>query len=278
MATHHPYSDNADAIEAILRYVCRKNRLSADDGDEFSSFARLKLLEDDCAILRKFGGLSTLKTFLNTVVINLFHDWRISRWGKWRPTAEARRLGPVAIELERLCLRDRIEYEQSAQLLISKAVAESMQECDTIWAQLKRRTGRSFVEVDQDLPSATPSYDPILDDERKQLVARVTKSLRDALAQLPPGDALIFQLRYWDKVSVANIARTQGVEQKPLYRRFDELFRRIKEAMLSSGVTEGEIRGLFDDLGIDAEDSAKAGREFTIAVRPFHRTPGEEHE
>ena len=142
MADEHLYTQHADAIESVLAYTRRAQRLTPDAGDEFASWARLKLIENDCAILRKFQGLSSIRTFLVTVIQLLFLDWRISEWGKWRPTADARRLGPVAIELERLVLRDSIEFEQAAQTLVSKGIALSRDECDRVWSELPRRPRR----------------------------------------------------------------------------------------------------------------------------------------
>jgi len=45
------------------------------------------------ALLAKFEGRSSLRTFLTVVIQRLFLDHRISAWGKWRPSAEARRGG-----------------------------------------------------------------------------------------------------------------------------------------------------------------------------------------
>ena len=161
MAAQNLYTEHADTIESVLAYTRRAHRLSADDGDEFSSWARLKLLEDDCAILRKFQGLSTFKTFLVTVIQRLFLDWRIREWGKWRPTAEARRLGPVAIELERLVLRDGIDFGQAAQTLVSKGTALSIDECDEVWAQLKQRPRRLRTGSDELVDLPAPHHNPI---------------------------------------------------------------------------------------------------------------------
>lgn len=260
MARHNLYSEHADAIEAVLAYTRRAHRLSADDGDEFSSWARLRLLEDDCAILRKFQGLSSIKTFLVTVIQRLFLDWRNKEWGKWRPTMEARRIGRVAIELERLVLRDGIDYGQASQLLASKGIAASIAECDEVWGRLKRGGGRHFVgEETLDYLTAVEAVDLIDAQQRQRLAEQVVRAVHEALAQLPPGDHLIFKLRYWDRVSVATIARLQQVEQKPLYRRFEQLHQRIRKDLAARGIAEAEIRGLFDGFGVDVEDSGAGG-------------------
>lgn len=262
MGSHNLYSEYQDAIEAVLAFIRRRHRLTPDDGDEFSSWARLRLLENDCAVLAKFQGLSSFKTFIVSVISHLFQDWRNQQWGKWRPTAEARRLGPVAIELERLILRDKIDFDQASQLLVSKGLAESIRQCDELWSRLKRHVGREFVSIDtaHDVVVAPPP-DPLDEEERRRLAARVLAAMHHALAQLPAADNLIFRLRYWDKVTVAKIAVMHGVEQKPLYRRYDRILDQLRKAMAAHGVTEAEIRELLDEIGVDWHEIATGGRK-----------------
>jgi RNA polymerase sigma factor (sigma-70 family) len=254
VATHDLYSQHADTIESVLAYTCRSHRLSADDGDEFSSWARLRLLEDDCAVLRKFGGLSSFKAFIVVVINRLFLDWRIKEWGKWRPTPIARRLGRLAVELERLVLRDRLEYGHATQLLISKGLAESERECDAVWEQLRRRAYRMRVSSDLllDVPSADP--DPVAATERKQLMQRVVQAMRDAIAELPPDDQLIFKMRYPDGVTVARIAKLIDADQKRLYRRFEHIQQQLRAAILARGLSDDDIRGLFEGFDPDDDD------------------------
>jgi RNA polymerase sigma factor (sigma-70 family) len=254
VTTHDLYSQHADTIESVLAYTCRSHRLSADDGDEFSSWARLRLLEDDCAVLRKFGGLSSFKAFIVVVINRLFLDWRIKEWGKWRPTPMARRLGRLAVELERLVLRDRLEYGHATQLLISKGLAESERECDAVWEQLRRRAYRMRVssELLLEVPSADP--DPVAASERKQLMRRVVQAMHDAIAQLPPDDQLIFKMRYHDGVTVARIAKLIDAEQKRLYRRFEQIAQQLRAAILARGLSDDDIRGLFEGFDPDDDD------------------------
>ena len=256
MAVHTLYSEHADTIESVLAYTCRAHRLSADDGDEFSSWARLRLLEDDCAVLRKFGGLSSFKAFIVVVINRLLLDWRIKEWGKWRPTPMARRLGRLAVELERLVLRDRLEYGHATQLLISKGLAASERECDGVWEQLRRRAYRMRVSADAliDHPSTDP--DPVAAGERKQLMQRVVQAMTGAIAKLPPDDQLIFKMRYHDGVTVARIAKLIDAEQKPLYRRFEQIAQRLRATILAGGLSEDDVRGLFEGFDPDQDDDA----------------------
>ena len=68
-------------------------------------------------MLRRFEGRSSLTTYITVVVQRLFLDRRNRLWGKWRPSAEARRLGPTAVLLERLVSRDGWSAEQALETL-----------------------------------------------------------------------------------------------------------------------------------------------------------------
>ena len=269
MATHHLYSEHAGAIESVLAYTCRAHRLSADDGDEFCSWARLRLLEDDGAILRKFQGLSSIKTFLVTVIQRLFLDWRIKEWGKWRPTTEARRLGPVAIELERLVLRDGIDFEQAAETLVSKGTALSREECDRIWSGLPRRPGRQRTgEQSLDVLPAPKKHDPIEVDEQVISAARAREALANALPALAPQEQLIIRLRFQDGFTVARIAQLLGEEQKPMYRRIEQILGRLRASLAAASVTADEVRELFGNPAVEMDAVFPSGDVRKAKVGP----------
>lgn len=253
MATQNLYSEHSDTIESVLAYTRRAHRLSADDGDEFSSWARLRLLEDDCAVLKKFRGLSTFKTFLVTVIQRLFLDWRIKEWGKWRPTADARRSGPVAIELERLVLRDHMEFDQAAATLISKGTATSREECDRVWGELPRRPSRQRTgeQALDSLPSPSRSGDSLVDEEQLARAGKAGTALAQAVPRLTPQEQLIIRLRFQDGVTVARIAQLIGEEQKPLYRRIEQILGRLRTHLTAAGVTAEEVRELLGNPAVE---------------------------
>jgi len=253
VANHNIYSEHADTIESVLAYTRRANRLSADAGDEFSSWARLRLLENDSAILAKFQGLSSFKTFLVTVIQRLFLDWRIREWGKWRPTADARRVGPVAVELERLVLRDQIEFEQAVETLISKGTAASREECDRAWAELPRRPGRQRTgeQALNTVATADDLRDPIAIAEQLASAGKARLALADAIPGLSPQEQLIIRLRFQDGITVAKIAQLIGEEQKPLYRRIEQILGRLRVTMTAAGVTAEDVRGLLGNPAVE---------------------------
>lgn len=81
------------AVDRVIAFVCRRHRLSPDEGAESAAVVRLKLVEGDYAVLRAFRGQSSIQTYLSVVIQRMVLDHRASAWGKWRPSAEARRGG-----------------------------------------------------------------------------------------------------------------------------------------------------------------------------------------
>ena len=89
--------DHLDLVDQIVRTIGRRRHLSATERDDFASFVNLRLVDDDYAILRKFQNRSTLWTYLAAVIERLSLDFCAEKWGRWRPSAMAERLGPVAV-------------------------------------------------------------------------------------------------------------------------------------------------------------------------------------
>ena len=61
-------SENYPVVERVLQGVARRHRLRIEEAEELGSIVRLKLVENDYAILRKYQGRSNLATYLTTVI------------------------------------------------------------------------------------------------------------------------------------------------------------------------------------------------------------------
>ena len=109
------FESELELIERVISFVSARHHLPGVEADDFGSHVKLKLIEDDYGILRKFEGRSSLRTFLTTVITRLFLDYRIAAWGKWRPSAEAKRAGEVAILLERLTRPRQLQFRGSVR-------------------------------------------------------------------------------------------------------------------------------------------------------------------
>jgi RNA polymerase sigma factor (sigma-70 family) len=238
-------------IERAAAHVARTNHLSAEDADDFSSCVKMKLIENDYAVLRKFQGRSSLRTFLGVVIQREFIEFQRERWGKWHPSAEARRGGPVLELLERLLVRDGHTFEEACELLASKhQINLERTELEALGARLPVRYARRF-ESDDALPlipSAEPQPDAALERvERERLSARIQDVVTTLKARLHETDRLILAYRFEDGRKVVEIADILHLDQKALYRRVESLLKQLRGALEAEGFDAGFVRTLFDE-------------------------------
>jgi RNA polymerase sigma factor (sigma-70 family) len=226
-------------VDKVVRFVARRHHLSAGDAEEFGSLVRLKLVERDFAILRKFEQRSSLNTYLTVVIERLCLDFCIARWGKWRPSAMARRLGPVAVLLEQLIVREGITFDEAVGTLqTNHGVSMSRAELHALLLRLPSRPLRRATPAGEPVETPVPSYADLHDDESSW--ARVHAALTEALAALGPDDRRLLELRFGQGLSVPQIARILKV-RRPLYRRLGQVIGRLRVDLSQRGISEAEI-------------------------------------
>jgi len=234
------FESNLPVIRGVVRFVCHRQRLDPTQAEEFESEVMLRLVEDDYDVLRRFQARSSLRTYLTVVIQRLFLDYRNRLWGKWRPSAEALRLGAVAVRLERLLARDGYGFEQACEVLwTDEGVTLTRSQLSDISARLPTRLRRSVVgeelletvAQDRDLPDAA-----VMAGDPREISLRIRRALAPAVKTFLDQDLLILRLRFQDGLGVAEIARALTLEQKPLYRRFESLLRRLRTALEAAGI------------------------------------------
>jgi RNA polymerase sigma factor (sigma-70 family) len=240
---HRLLVEHLALVEKLVRFVARRRHLSAPDAEEFASFVHLKLIDKDFAIFRKFEGRSSINTYLAVVIERLGLDFCVAKWGKWRPSAQARRLGTVAILLEQLLVRDGITFDEAVGTLqTNHGVGDTRAELYTLLLQLPIRSPR-HTNGDEPNPHVTfaAPRDGARDFDDRHEIERVQAALIEALAVLPPEDREIVALRFERALPVSEIALALGVGGKPLYRRLQQIIRRLRTEMLGRGIDEAAI-------------------------------------
>ena len=210
--------DNLSLIDSVVRSIAHRYRLSADEAEELRASIRLKLVDNDYEVLRKFQGRSSVRTYLTTVATRHFLDARNAKWGKWRPSAQARRLGPVAMLLDRLITRDGLQFEQAVQTIEARDdVASSRQELEALLLQLPQRTKRRFVgerELDAASPVVGSEKEVVASLDSPRQADRVESALSSARSSARAVDSQDALLR-WVTVRFRTCCRFR----KSLYRR-----------------------------------------------------------
>lgn len=231
------FLDQLPLIDHVIQSVARRQRLWRSEWDEFASITRIRLMEHDYRILRRFQGRSSLRTFLTVVITRQCLDYRASLLGKWRPSAEARRLGPIAIRLERLLMRDGVPFDDACRML-RRTCGASVTDASLsdLRARLPRRFKRRFVNdvPFDDMHASTPTPD---DGLRRHDAYRLRRQLRRAVARLDARDRSVIRHRFVDGLSVGDTARAIGVEVSGLYHRMPLILRRLRRDLELDGIS-----------------------------------------
>src|SRR5262245_35135549 len=101
-----PHHSELTLLAEVIRQAARSHGLRREDAQDFEQTVHVTLLQRNYDIFERFEGKSSLRTYLTVVIGRLMLDWRNRTYGKWRSSAAAKRLGPFAVDLERLVHRD----------------------------------------------------------------------------------------------------------------------------------------------------------------------------
>jgi RNA polymerase sigma factor for flagellar operon FliA len=216
----------------VIAKVARTSGLLPQDAEDFAQHAHVHLMERRYAPVTAFSGRSSLRTYLTVVVRRLLLDWRNARFGKWRPSAEARRLGPAAIALDRLMSRDGYRLEEAVAMLKGRPSCSQSAPLRRLASKLPRRVKAQAVapETFEGLAPA-PFTDPVEATEASLERRLALGRLRRAFAQLSGDDRRLLELRYRKGLSVRDIAAGLGMPDKPLYRRMERIVAMLRRAM-----------------------------------------------
>ena len=248
------FLDHLDLVDRVTTSVCRRHRCFGDEADEFAAEVKLKLVDNNYAVLAKFRGKSSLATYLTTVIHNLFRDYRIAKWGKWRPSAAARRLGQTAVQLETLIGRDGLATAEAIETLItSYKVREDRDTLFRLAEQLPHRIRRVFEssEALENMGTSDGVERRLEDRDRAAAETKTEAAMAAAMQQLDPDDRLLLRLRFQEGLTVAQIASSLHLKQRPLYTRFEKTLRLLRSAMEKGGVSTDDVRAL---LGWERSD------------------------
>lgn len=244
--------EHLDYVRRVARLTARRVGLMPSECEECESWVQLRLVEDDYSLLRKFRGDSSFKTFITVVVAMLVRDYRAQLHGRWRPSAKARRLGDIAILLERLIHRDGLSFDEAVHTIQSaRDVAPDERALREIYRALGARQPLRPAIVTLDPTADAPAGDradaEIVQAERDSRHAQLTSALRIELERLLPEDRLALHMDVVDGATVASIARALGLLQRPLYDRLKSLRKTLRLRLEAAGVSRKDVQNLVYD-------------------------------
>lgn len=248
-------------VDEVARYVARRKHSRADEVEEFVAQARLKMVEDDYAVLRGFQGRARLRTYLTIVLQHLFSDERVRRWGRFRFSAAALRLGTEAKRLEILMRRDGRTADEAWDVLTrNEGWAITRAEFDALVAALPPHVPHRVVgeeELESVCAPGPTSEARVNAREQHQQRCRSHEALTRALAALDVEDRLILKLHFQDGLKIGAVARALGQPEKPFYRRLERLLQHLRSELERNGLGSGDVELVL------SEDAPYPGNDVT---------------
>jgi RNA polymerase sigma factor (sigma-70 family) len=255
--------ENLQLVRQVTASICRRRGFSPDEIEDFLSEVQLRLISNDYAILRAFRGRSSFSTYLAAVVTRQLLDHRNQQWGKWHASAEAERLGEVAIAVERAVYRDHHSSDEALAALVTVYPCLTREDVDGLLTRLPRRVRRRRVDLDEATTVASP--DSGVDVGQTQTAVRISGIVAGYIARLPKDEQLILRLRFDSELSVAEIARSLHIDQPALYRRLYGHFHRLRIELEREGVAAFDVAALIGtdavalDFGLKNDDVGPSG-------------------
>jgi RNA polymerase sigma factor (sigma-70 family) len=262
---------NLRLIEGIVERVCRRAHVYDADADDFAATVKLKLVEDDYAVLRNHQGRSSLATYLRIIVERWFADETIRDHGRWHPSTEAMRIGAAGVLLETLVRRDRRSLDDALPLV--RALDDSLTRSDLEAMLLRlplRRPRMHITDLDSAPPAAlraSSSADAgLIQAEARDVSARATRAIRAVLAALSVEDRAIVRMRFDESVSIADISRMLRLPQRPLYRRIESLLGKLRGRLAGEAIDAAAIADVLEshaandlDFGLGETEAVNDG-------------------
>ena len=244
------FLEHLATIRITLRALTRRYAMPPQDAEDFSSWATARLIENDYAVFRKFRGRSSMARYLVVVLSMLLRDYRAAEWGRWRASAAARRAGTLAVRLETLVVRDGVPLNVAAQILRAHGVTTATdRELAAIAAQFPQRCRARLIDSDDathDVASSAQSDDLVEHEAHASEMRALQTKLCAALRALAREDRVIVRMYFANAMTVADIARSLAVPQKPLYRRLEQALLTLRERLEQSGVSATQVRAVVD--------------------------------
>jgi len=234
-------------IEAAVRAVSAHFRFDEDVRDDFSGVVREKFFDTTRSPLLRIRDKASWESYLRVVVTNMARDYADKIWGKWRPSATAKRFGEWGVRLETLVSRDRLSLDEAVARVLSEADgALTRREAHRIYAALPAGLRSRPKPATQELArqeSEDTADGPLWAGELAREKAVALERVMDLLAGMDPNDALMVRLRYEDGFTLARIGEEVGLSLQRVHERIGRALGELRDTLEQEGFERDELLG-----------------------------------
>lgn len=229
------------SVKAAISSIARRHRLTRQESEDLTSEVYVKLIEDNYAVLRKFEGRSSLKTYLVVVVNRLFLDLRIKQWGKWRGSALAKRQGAAAVLFERLTCQDGLPFDEACAVMeTTLGVAVDRRALEGLAGRLPRRLRRRHVSLEaleQMPPDSCQLACSGLEAFHAAQASRTMRALGAEITTLTARERRLLQRRFFEGARLQDVARDASEPPKVVYRRLAKVLTVLRRRLENRGIS-----------------------------------------
>jgi hypothetical protein len=182
------------------------------------------------------------------VINRIYLDFQTHRFGKWRNSAEARRLGRTAERLECLLYRDGLTYSEACGVLTSDGrVGATQKELDELRSRLPMRVGRRERDAMVEAHGRPTAFEAD-HGQRQALAGRTFAALERSIMSLPARDRAFLRLHFACGLSLAEIGRSLGYGPKAPYPMMQKILRTLRSDLEREGVQARDATELLSTL------------------------------
>jgi RNA polymerase sigma factor (sigma-70 family) len=246
------YREHLKLINEAIGIICRRHGITGDDAKDFAQHVHLQLIENDYKKLRAYKGTGVLKIYLSTVISRIFIDQVRS---KWHPSAEATRIGPTAVHLEKLVYRHQYAVHEACQIMASNpATALDENAAHAILGRLHLKRPRPVMvnDPEEHLPRfPDPAPDPeaqLMQKQLQQKKQKINAQIGALVGSLSNEDLLLIKFYFVHGRKMSEIARMLGKPDGMLYKRTQTILRKMRESMLSAGVGQVDVQDVLREM------------------------------
>lgn len=249
--------EHTAVISRATRLVARRLGLSAGEREELESEVWLHFVRNGERIRDQYEGRSSVRTYLCTIITNLARDYRIRKWGKWRPSVAALRLGAAAVRLEVLVHRDGFSRSEAVKRVRSECSRRSVAELEDLVERLPARQLRGREVALKYEPPVDPEVERELDrTDRSLRLERVKKEIGRAVAGMTTAERGLLRERFLRGRTVSEIARESQTDRRVLYRTLERSLRRIRQQLDGAGIDREQLLSVVQSTDLTITFSA----------------------
>ncbi len=239
------FLDHLPLIEQIIASTGRRKGLDTAAIEELDAEVKLRLVDNDYAVLRAFQERSSFATYISAVVARILLDLRNHEWGKWHASAEAERAGAVAVDLEQHLYRDSRSLDEAYEELVRQHPEVTRQEVDALYARLRQRVRRRMVELEA--ASTVEAAGDAESVDRAETAQKLSDVIGQQIEKLPEDDQLLLRLRFDMEMTIPQIAQSLPADEQWLYRRLYKIFKCLRSALKQADIAWRDVTDLIGE-------------------------------